>query len=1162
MKTRLFYIIAFFTLTFSISAQVGSLKKGAVLLNRDTITFDTLSIVPGTFQFSDPQDSLRCRVDLKNKQLICLRKDSTVPLVTFTYRTYPINFEKEYYHKDIRKLNRDLSMPQNPFSIVFGKTDQGKPKTAFEPDGLTKNGSISRGIMFGNNQDVVVNSSLNLQVSGKLSNDIEISLAATDNNIPVQAEGNTQQLQEFDKVYIQLNDKHSKMIVGDFQIERPKSYFMNFYKRTQGVLMSNSTDFALKNNKKATLTNTVTGAVSKGRFARNIIQGNENNQGPYRLTGADREPFIIVLSGTERVYIDGRMLTRGQENDYVIDYNNAELTFTARNIITKDKRIIVEFQYAERNYARALYFYSGEFKTDKTRLHFNFFQESDNKNKTLMQSLTDAEKLLLIQIGDTLNKAFAPGYTASEFNTTEVFYRKVDTLANAVLYPDVFIYNTDASVQSYRVRFSYVGSGNGNYRQVQSSANGRVYQWYEPVGGIKQGDYEPLVQLVTPKKRQMLTAGVDQLYGKNGKFSLEGVYTVNDLNTFSSADAGDDEGQGVKFSLADKLLVARGDSAGKKKVFLNYGAGYEFVQKRFTQIERFRSVEFERDWNRNLSTVVNNDQHLINGMVGIDAGHIYSGQYSFNSFVEGNEFTGMRHAVLNNFNKGPARAVFNSSYVNTNGNEQATEFYRHKSQLLYKIKNIQLGYTDEFENNMFRYTPSDSVLTRSYQFWEWEGSLANTDSSGNYFKLFYKERWDKKAYTQSLSDSAYAQNAGMQFNLNKFRNHILRTNVTVRKLQYLGPNLANNKPDNNLLSRIEYSPKLWKGFLQSTIYYEAGYGLELKREYSYLEVAAGQGTYYWNDYNGNGIKELNEFEIALYPDQAVFIRVWTPTNTYIKVNHDQFSYSMYLRPGVFKKQSSGKFMKFLSRFVTQTAYRMDKKTQAQLNVLRFNPFDADSDDSLLTSMAFNFRQALFFNQSSQVFGFDFTYQDNRNKQLVTNGYESRELQTNELKMRWNITKSWGFFLNTTYGFKTTASQFFTSRNYKIEYYEAEPRISFQPNTAFRISLIYKRSDKKNILGEQRAILDDLGAELRYNQLTKGSISAKGNFILISYNDIQTSPVAFEMLNALKPGQNYTWNLSYQRNLTNNMQISVTYDGRKSTGNRIVHIGGAQVRAFF
>jgi hypothetical protein len=1164
LKSRLLYINVFLLFFLSGFSQNSNLRQKSIVLSSDTIVLDTLSIIPGTIKFENPSDTLVCKVDLKNKQLIRIKKDSVPLTIKFSYRVYPFNFEKEYFHKDIKQLRKDFSLPNNPFTINFSNKDQNKPKAGFEQDGLTKNGSISRGIMFGNNQDVVVNSSLNLQVSGKLSNDIELSLAATDNNIPIQPEGNTQQLQEFDKVYIQLNDKHSKMLVGDFQIDRPKSYFMNFYKRTQGVLFSNTTDFLSPENKKSSLSTTLTGAVSKGRFARNVIQGTENNQGPYRLTGADREPFIIVLSGTEKVYIDGKQLTRGQENDYVIDYNNSEISFTARNIITKDKRIIVEFQYAERNYARALYFLNSEYKTDNTRMFFNLYQESDNKNKTLMQSLTDDEKILLTKIGDTLSSAVTPGYSVSEFNTTEVFYRRTDTTVNSIVYPGIFVYNRSADSVSYRVKFSLVGSGLGNYRQIQSSANGRVYEWIPPVSGIPQGDYEPVVQLVTPKKKQMITAGAEQQLGRNGKFSLEGVYTVNDKNTFSAYDRNDDDGQGIKFNLGNKTIISKGDSLGKKKFAINYGAGYEFVQKNFSQVERFRSVEFDRDWNRNLSSLILNDQHLINGNFGIEAGKMLSSNYTYNSFIEGNDFTGIRHALTNNFIKGPAKINLNSSLVSTNGNNNGTSFYRHKGVAAYRIKKFVVGYSEEFEHNIFRYTPNDSVLGRSYQFREWEGSISNTDTSGNYFKLFYRERKDLKAYTQSLSDSAYAQNAGFQFNLNKFRNHILRTNMTVRKLQFLGPNVANNAPDNNLLSRIEYSPKLWKGFLQSTIYYEVGYGLELKKEFSYIEVAAGQGQYYWNDYNGNGIKELNEFELAQYPDQAVYIRVWTPTNSYIKVNHDQFSYSMFLRPSVFKKQNSSGLMKLISRFATQTAYRLDKKTQSQFNVLRFNPLDGNPDDSLLTGMAFTFRQALFFNQSDPVFGFDYTYSDNRNKQLLTNGYESRSLQSNELRVRWNITKSFGFFVNGNYGMKSIASQYFASRNYKIQYYEAEPKLSFQPNTAFRLSAIYKRSDKRNVSdgATQHAVLDDAALELKYNQLTKGSISAKADFILISYNDNTNSPIAFEMLNSLKPGQNYTWNLIYQRNLTNNMQISITYDGRKSPGNRIVHIGGAQVRAFF
>ena len=113
-------------------------------------------------------------------------------------------------------------------------------------------------------------------------------------------------------------------------------------------------------------------------------------------------------------------------------------------------------------------------------------------------------------------------------------------------------------------------------------------------------------------------------------------------------------------------------------------------------------------------------------------------------------------------------------------------------------------------------------------------------------------------------------------------------------------------------------------------------------------------------------------------------------------------------------------------------------------------------------------------------------------------------------------------------------------------------------------MIYKHNKKQNIINEgfQKAELNDFGLEFKYNQVEKGSITGKANFINISYNDLENTAIAYEMLNALKTGYNYTWGLSYQRNLSNNIQISINYDGRKSPNTKIINIGGAQVRAFF
>jgi hypothetical protein len=78
-------------------------------------------------------------------------------------------------------------------------------------------------------------------------------------------------------------------------------------------------------------------AGSRGKFNTNNFNGTDGVQGPYGLTGLSGEKDIIILAGTERIFVDGIEMIRGENNDYIIEYSNATITFTPKRLITKCK---------------------------------------------------------------------------------------------------------------------------------------------------------------------------------------------------------------------------------------------------------------------------------------------------------------------------------------------------------------------------------------------------------------------------------------------------------------------------------------------------------------------------------------------------------------------------------------------------------------------------------------------------------------------------------------------------------------------------------------------------------------------------------------------------------------------------------------------------------
>ena len=278
--------------------------------------------------------------------------------------------------------------------------------------------------------------------------------------------------------------------------------------------------------------------MAKGKFNKNIFQGEEGNQGPYRLIGANNELYFIVLAGTEKVYIDGALLQRGEDQDYVINYNTAELSFTPKRMITKDSRIQVEFEYSNQNYLNVnLYLADDAQMNKKLKLRFGVFSNSDARNSPISQTLDAGRKKFLNELGDSIQQCILSGCThryrsgyRDRFSTVRSI-RLIKQPMVCITHDSIFVVSNNREYPLYNLGFSSVGQGQGNYILNTQGLNGNAYVWVAPANGVKQGQFEAAEFLVTPKTQQVITGGIDYKISKETMVSADLARSRYDVNT-------------------------------------------------------------------------------------------------------------------------------------------------------------------------------------------------------------------------------------------------------------------------------------------------------------------------------------------------------------------------------------------------------------------------------------------------------------------------------------------------------------------------------------------------------------------------------------------------------------------------------------------------------
>lgn len=1075
---------------------------------------------------NQPVDRSTYEINYINGELRFVNSVPEKAQIRIIYLKSPLTVQKSYRHRSM--LQRVAGAPTETTTMPLAKSGSVEEDYA---SALNKSGSITRGVTLGNNRGLKVNSSLNLNVSGKVAENVEVVAALTDQSTPIQPEGTTQNLQEIDKVFVQVKAPHLSATMGDYYLELPTSQFARYSRKLQGAMAQ--ADYA---NVKVTLS----GAVSRGKYYSMSFSGQEGNQGPYQLRGDRGQIDIIVLAGTERVFIDGETMVRGETNDYIIDYSLAQITFTRRRLITADSRIVVDFQYSDEKYRRSLYAARAEAQTWGGRVRFSgaLLRESDEKNNPLDFTLSQENLAVLRQAGDDPKRSVIDGATfvgpgqGTYVRESGGIYRHVG-----------------ADSGDYRVLFSDVGEGLGSYRNNGLGVYVHV--------GTGLGRYDPVVLLSPAVTRSLADFSFELAPFRSLVLNSEVAVSTVDMNSYSSLNDDDNQGSAQNWQLRFQPDSLRFLGRGLGKLQLQ--SKYRQVQDRFSDIDRTTEVEYNRRWD--LPSQAQRGEKVMELQSSYEPWRGYSWSGEYGSIRKGIDFTSKRWQFENQLAR-PKWPEYSYRMERILREESAAgrtaDWIRQRGALNHRWGKINpiLNYEAEVKKENW----SDSLHT-GFKFSSYTGGLefkpgARFSTSA---KVAFRDdqdyvdvdRFEKKstAATQNLS-----------LRLQQWGAFSGNLDFTHRERKFTDPEEENKNTDLAEL-RVSFIP--WRSAVHSEVNYQISNTATAKKERIYIKVNQGDGNYRFDE-------QLNEY--VNDPLGDYILRVLT-TDDLMPVVELKASSRIQLSParffsarGAAAKKPLKKWQKILSAISSESFANIEEQTQEK-NVWQVYLMNMSKFRQPATTIFGNLqlRQDLFLFEHSRDFSLRLRYlrRDEKNNQYIEGGQDRTEREYN---LRMTNRFSERLSSQSEVISKRTARLFGFSGRQNRDVYSHQLRLdfSYRPRPTLELAMENRLSREEDRVYADPTRVTALAFKPRVNYAVKSKGRLRGE---VEFSHVSCQPqgrvLPYEMANGKSLGRSVNWDLRFDYRVSMTIQASFSYSGRNEPLRRgTIHTGQAQVTAAF
>jgi len=1061
--------------------------------------------------------------------------------IIIEYTAVFTNLRKHYSLRAPKKLFTEKSKT----SQNIMQSELSLNKESILGKNIQSNGAIIRGFTVGTNKDFTLNSGLRLQLSGKLSDEIEIVAALTDENTPIQPEGNTERLDELDKVYIEVRHPNATINFGDYDLNSSIGEFGKVNRKLQGLKLSgnygeSSGEIAI--------------ASSKGKFNSVSFFGNDGNQGPYRLLGANFEKDIIIVAGSEKIFLDGQVLKRGENNDYIIEYSNAQLTFTNKRMITSASRIVVDYEYTDRQYQRNFFgtSFNQNLFNDKINISVGYFREADDYENPIDLNLSNADIKILSQAGDDINKAYVSGVSEAGQDSNGVrqgSYSRIDTLINGSQF-SYYKFNPGNSNSIYFVSFTYVGSGKGDYKKHSTSEYNFV--------GIGIGEYLPIKLISLPESKQITSMFIAAKPFRDLSLSIELAGSNYDKNRLSKIDDNDNLGFGrnTKLKYSYKNLSLFNANLGG----IDFSFRERFIEKYFKSLDRFNSAEFSRDYNLPSNLLAN--ESLQEASLQLSPTEKTNLSFLFGSIKKGKYFQSKRYLADINSDMSNLQVNYKIDYVSGKNILTITDWTKQSADFGYTIFFFKPGIELYDEKRVEKNQQNSETINTSFRFAEIGPYLQLINLYGFNSQFKYSNREEYFPFQNKLEKESFAITKQVIINYSGIREVNSNIDFTYRKKEFAKLfRSANSLNNTTFLLKSNTRVILFNNGFESYLFYSASTQKSAKFERIYVRVEKGQGNYvYLGDLNSNGINDENEFQFALFDGE--YIVTTLPTDDLFPVIDLKTNFRFALS---FEKIfSNTSLMKYVKPFSTETVIRIEENSNTdeidKIYWLRLSKFLNER-----TTIRGNqyFQNDLYLFKNSNDFSIRSRFIEKKSLNQFSGGTEKGFYNERNYRIKLKLLEEIGNQSDFVFTKDMLTASSISNRERQFNSFEFISDFSYKPYNFLEVGFKFSFGSGKDTKPAEPTIIaqNAQGVRINFSFTGNGRLSIEGERTELIIQNIQNN-IPFEITRGNSNGKNYFWSVNFDYKIGMYLQTTLSYNGRLQGKSDIVNLLKAEARAFF